>query len=208
MKTFDFEKFKQFLVDYEVCTTDQMEIAIDLVAKYIDSENVLSVDEDWAETHHELALMIEADCEFQGTIANLGGMGNRWQLSHRLTNEFMAANKDVLWGSDNRDWHEELEAFYAFNRLAKGEEGEKFYRKCSFTGDGMDEGWYFACDGTYASTQELADQHAKEIGYKDFNDLYEQNGGDEGSSSYWTSWDGDYYEFEVRNGVLVEIEED
>jgi len=34
-KKFDFEEFKNFLLDYDKCTSDDMEIAIELVYQYL-----------------------------------------------------------------------------------------------------------------------------------------------------------------------------
>jgi hypothetical protein len=160
--------------------------------------------EEWAETHHELVLMINEDIEIEGTMAHINnGHGHRWMLAIRLTNEFQEKYKDDVWG-ETADWFDTLEEFYQANRIVKGNENDKFSRKCSFTGNGMDEGWYFESDGTYASTQELADAHAVTLGYKNFDDLYESEGGDESSQSCYTSWIGDE-EYIVSNGILEEI---
>jgi len=170
------------------------------------------VEREWAETHHEIISFVQDDIdrENEESIAHLRhqqmGMGGAWELAYDLTTKFTAKYEDEIWG-ETADWFDTLEEFYTAHRFVKGKEGEKFMRKCSFTDNGMDEGWYFDSDGTYASTQELADQHARTLGYKDFNDLYEKEGGDEGCNSYYTEWADLDYEFVVNGGILIEIED-
>lgn len=89
----------------------------------------------------------------------------------------------------------------------KVNEGDKFYRKCSVTGNGMNEGWVINCGELYLSTLELADNYAREHGYADFHDLYQQTDGD----CYYTEWeqseDEDDYEYVVNGKILIEIED-
>lgn len=87
------------------------------------------------------------------------------------------------------------------------EENEKFARKYSITGEGMNQGWYIT--GEYYSTQELADERAKSDGYFDFADMYQDYGsdGESNDDAYYTEWqDQDDYQYEMINGVLTEIE--
>ena len=98
----------------------------------------------------------------------------------------------------------------------KENEGNKFARKCSISGIGMNEGWCFRGGDTYASTQEIADQIARdEYDYKDFKDMYANEGGQpddddqiEGDGdTYWTTWeelDEDDY-WIVRDGQLINV---
>jgi len=81
----------------------------------------------------------------------------------------------------------------------------KFARKCSIIGKGMNEGWYIT--GEYYSTKQLADERAKSDGYKDFEDLYQDYGGDGelNDDAYYTEWEDDF-QYQIINGVLTEIE--
>ena len=91
----------------------------------------------------------------------------------------------------------------------------KYARKCSITGEGMNEGFVY-CDGDmyFAHKQDLIvklrDAYSKEIS-KDFvselsdDDLldlsYEDN------THYYTEWeDEDDYQYEMIDGELVEIQ--
>jgi hypothetical protein len=174
--------------------------------------------EDWAEVHYELTKMIEEDLAFKVgetdaskntaafKIQMASGSGGLWKLAYMLTCEFMAKYNDELWGV-TLDWFETLEEYYQLRTRPNGEEGEKFCRKCSFTEQGMNQGWVFE-DGTYASTQELADAHAVELGYKNFEDLYNhQEDSGHGGESYWTEWQEDY-QFIIIDGILTEIEDE
>ncbi len=74
--------------------------------------------------------------------------------------------------------------------------GEKFARKCSATGEGMNEGWFI--NGKYYKYIEDANKHAKTIpneenyksgNYKDFNELYNSFDEDEPNDfCYFTDW--------------------
>lgn len=94
-------------------------------------------------------------------------------------------------------------------------EGQKFARKCSVTGEGMNEGWLI--DGEYFSTIELAHKKAQSLRtlpltdvsfYDDFYHLYKdcsKNG--ETDFCYYTEWyDESDYQYIVKNGELVEID--
>ena len=81
----------------------------------------------------------------------------------------------------------------------------KYARKCSFSGNGMNEGWYIY--GEYYSTQEMADEVAAFNGYADFAEMYRAEGGDDNDEAYYTEWeDEDDYQYEEINGVLTEID--
>jgi hypothetical protein len=173
--------------------------------------------EDWAEVHYELTKMIDADLnlafkEYTEESTNTAawkiqmssGSGGLWKLAYMLTCEFMAKYNDELWGI-TLDWFETLEEYYQLRTRPNGEEGERFCRKCSFTEQGMNDGWYFDADDTYASTQELADAHATELGYKNFEDLYNRQ--EDGGQSYYTEWQEDY-QFIIIDGILTEIEDE
>ncbi len=166
----------------------------------------VAVTPDWAETHYEIIRMVQSDVDNENsdTIAYMqlgkNGIGSIYEICYDLTNDFMKKYEDENWG-ETADWLDTLESFYEQNRLVKGHEGELFYRKCSFTGNGMLEGFCFNMGEVYASTQELADQHAVSLGYTSFKDMFNKGG-----ECYWTSWVGlAYYEFVVKNGVLKEL---
>lgn len=57
-----------------------------------------------------------------------------------------------------------------------------YARKCSFTGKGMNEGWYI--DGAYCSDYEIVEEFAKSQGYDDWNDMYNN-----ANECYFTEWD-------------------
>ena len=75
-----------------------------------------------------------------------------------------------------------------------------FARKCSATGEGMNEGWVANDCDYYFKYKEDALAHAKEMGYADLYDAH-QNG-----ELYFTEWgDQEDYEWELVNGELVEL---
>ena len=80
-------------------------------------------------------------------------------------------------------------------------QGPKFARKCSLTGEGMNEGWCFGDGQDYAKHESGAIELAKQYGYDSLEDAYEDDGG------YWTSWeDEDDYQYQLIDGKLVEIQ--
>lgn len=84
-------------------------------------------------------------------------------------------------------------------------EGQKFARKCSVTGEGMDEGWVFRDGWMYFSNQEDALKYVQEMGYDSLNEAYNND------EIYWTSWYiedplEEDYQYIVKNGELVEID--
>ncbi len=68
------------------------------------------------------------------------------------------------------------------------EEEDEYTRICTKTGKVITSGWCFRSGEKYASTQAIANQIAREYGYKNFKDMYEQEGDDEDSDTYWTDW--------------------
>lgn len=83
------------------------------------------------------------------------------------------------------------------------EEGEKVARKCSVTGEGMNEGWIANEGEEYFKYEEDALAWCKENGYKTIKKAYEED------VIYWTEWDANEdHEYIVRNGKLVEVEEE
>jgi len=59
---------------------------------------------------------------------------------------------------------------------------EKYARKCSITGEGMNEGWYAEGCGMYFANEEDALQWCIENDYKDIQEAYDDG------SIYWTDW--------------------
>jgi hypothetical protein len=96
-------------------------------------------------------------------------------------------------------------------------EGEKFARKCSVTGEGMDQGYVVQDGEIYFKYKNDLVRHLRELDWEDCNGNRSQNIKHDGDLMdffhneeyyYWTSWDGYVdYEYVVKNGVLVEIEE-
>jgi len=84
-------------------------------------------------------------------------------------------------------------------------EGRKFARKCSVTGEGMNQGYVLHNGEMYFSTEELAEIHLQILGYTSFEEAFNQD------VIYWTDWDiediGDNdVQYIVKNGELVEID--
>jgi hypothetical protein len=80
---------------------------------------------------------------------------------------------------------------------------EKFARKCSKSGVGMNEGWVIGDGENYAATEEVALEYAKEMGYSSIKKAYNDD------AMYWTSWeDEDEWEYVMIDGELYEIESD
>lgn len=83
------------------------------------------------------------------------------------------------------------------------EEGEKVARKCSVTGEGMNEGWVANDGDEYFKYEEDAIAWCKQNLKKSLKKAY-----DEGEI-YWTEWDvEDDAQYIVKNGKVVEIEEE
>jgi len=82
-------------------------------------------------------------------------------------------------------------------------EGEKFARKCSVTGEGMNEGW-IANDGQfYFKYKKDAIAWCKNNGYKSLNKAFSED------AIYWTAWDTDEdAQYIVKNGEIVDIEQE
>ncbi len=95
------------------------------------------------------------------------------------------------------------------------DKGTTFARKCSVTGEGMNEGWMI--DGEYYKYKKDADAKAKTIpneenpekgNYKNFKELYESMDEDNNDFCYWTQWEEESdHQYIVKDGKLVEIEE-
>jgi hypothetical protein len=88
---------------------------------------------------------------------------------------------------------------------------EKFARKCSATGVGMNEG-YVVYDGEeyFANKSDLVkwfrDQKVDE--YNELSDEFLLNEAYSLEEYYWTEWyDEEDHQYEMINGVLTEIEE-
>ena len=66
--------------------------------------------------------------------------------------------------------------------------GEIFARICSVTGKPMWEGWVFGDGEAYAIDGQSADILAKNMGFKDYAEAYEEG------ACYWTDWGEDMAE--------------
>ena len=79
-------------------------------------------------------------------------------------------------------------------------EGQKFARKCSVTGEGMNQGYVINGGDEY-----YKDAGALNTKYTDQE--WEQMYNNGQSDSYYTDWDEEEdYQYIVKNGELVEIE--
>ena len=83
-------------------------------------------------------------------------------------------------------------------------EGEKCARKCSVTGEGMNDGYVFRDGDMYFSKEEDLLKHILSMGYTTSEEAY--NNGE----FYWTHWSEqetpEDLQYIVKNGELVEIE--
>jgi hypothetical protein len=77
----------------------------------------------------------------------------------------------------------------------------KFARKCSVTGEGMNEGWCFGDGQDYAKYEHDAWSLASEYGYDSIDDAFDDD------AVYWTEWqdEDDYEYYEDKNGNIIEI---
>lgn len=78
---------------------------------------------------------------------------------------------------------------------------EKFARKCSVTGEGMNEGWCFGDGQDYAKYEHDAWSLASEYGYDSIDDAFDDD------AVYYTEWENedDYEYYEDENGNIIEI---
>jgi hypothetical protein len=60
-----------------------------------------------------------------------------------------------------------------------------YARKCSVTGEGMNEGWYADGCGMYFANESDALHWCIDNGYRDIDDAYADD------AIYWTEWEGD-----------------
>lgn len=75
-----------------------------------------------------------------------------------------------------------------------------FARQCSATGEGMNEGWIVNDGEYYFKYEEDALAHAKEMGYADLDEAYDNE------EFYYTEWeDEDDYEYELIDGKLLPL---
>jgi hypothetical protein len=171
------------------------------------------VSEEWAEAHFQFAVLAESDIAVEGTIANEKGMGGAWELSYKLTNDFMKHWEEL--GSDEISWFDELEAFYNERRLPTANDAPiLFARKCSISGKGMNQGFCFRSGEHYASTIEYANAIAVLVyAYKSWEDMFnkecseEEEQALEGNDNYYTEWDAEEdAEFIEINGELKPYE--
>lgn len=86
---------------------------------------------------------------------------------------------------------------------------EKFARKCSVTGKGMNEGYVFSDGEFYAKDEESAKVIALREFDKELEDMWPSEDEMENADwqVYWTQWeDEDDYQYIEVNGKLIEIE--
>lgn len=74
-------------------------------------------------------------------------------------------------------------------------------RKCSVTGEGMNEGWVVLDGEEYFKNESDAIAWANDNGYDSLEDAYKSE------AMYWTAWEDESdYEYQEVNGELIEIE--
>ena len=76
----------------------------------------------------------------------------------------------------------------------------RFARKCDVTGEGMNKGYCFGEGEGYAKTKKSAHILAKKRGYKTLAEAYEDG------AYYYTEWEENDYQYEIKNGKLVEVD--
>lgn len=84
----------------------------------------------------------------------------------------------------------------------KENEGKLFARKDSATGLPIDQGYCFGNGEYYCESKEDAVKYAKKLGYKSLKEAYDDD------TYYWTTWEDDECQYIVRNGKLIDIEDD
>jgi hypothetical protein len=79
--------------------------------------------------------------------------------------------------------------------------GTLYARICSVTGRGMWEGYVIetAYGEKYAIDLESAEKIAKDYGYQDWAECYDEGGG------YWTEWYEGEEEYVERHGMIYEL---
>ena len=78
---------------------------------------------------------------------------------------------------------------------------EKFARKCSISGLGMNAGFCFFDGGIYIKDEFEAIKYAKELGYDSLDEAYED------SIYYWTEWEiEDYEDYYNEQGDIFSYE--
>lgn len=80
-------------------------------------------------------------------------------------------------------------------------EGTTYARKCDITGEGMNSGYCFGDGEEYAKTKSDARKLAEQRGYESLEQAFEDD------AYYWTTWEQDDHQYIVKNGELVDIEE-
>jgi hypothetical protein len=82
-------------------------------------------------------------------------------------------------------------------------EGEKFARKCSVAGEGMNSGWIAENSNEYFKYEKDALAWCKKNGYKSINQAFFRD------EIYWTEWDvEDDAQYIVKDGEVIDIEEE
>ena len=79
-------------------------------------------------------------------------------------------------------------------------ESEKFARKDSVTGKGINNGFCFNDGDFYCASSLDALAKCEELGFKTMEEAYNEN------VYYWTEWEEEDYQYEMIDGVLTEIE--
>lgn len=90
------------------------------------------------------------------------------------------------------------------------ENNVKYARKCSVTGEGMNEGYVWRDAEMYFKYEKDLIRHIRSLGDEEFNKASDKfllkESYNEGEC-YWTQWEcPEDYEYEMINGILTEIE--
>ena len=75
----------------------------------------------------------------------------------------------------------------------------KYARKCTATGQGMNEGWVVGDGEEYYKYESDIHARCKEAGYADLQEAYDDD------FMYWTGWEESDYDFVEIDGVVREI---
>ena len=76
---------------------------------------------------------------------------------------------------------------------------QTFARKCTATGELMNEGWYAEGNVSYFKYEADAVKYCKELGYESIDDAYEAD------EIYWTEWEEDHAYAIDNKGNVTEI---
>jgi hypothetical protein len=94
--------------------------------------------------------------------------------------------------------------------MSKLIEGKTYARKCDATGKGINKGYCFGDGEMYFKYEKDLIKYLRSQGDETFNDASDEfilNESYQLDEYYWTEWDEDDHQYIVKNGELVDIDE-